>query len=138
MMQNDYEAPIKSVGHGITCSCDLRDNESVWRVMLELSQDIGHRLRVYGLAAMGVRLAVRSNDLSGSQYQTQLSYPQPESDGDRSGGKDAVFDALFLEHAGQVAHGDRDQPCPQRSADAAGHVWRRAAARAPPEAGGLR
>ena len=75
VMQNDYEAPIKSVGHGITCSCDLRDNESVWRVMLELSQDIGHRLRVYGLAAMGVRLAVRSNDLSGSQYQTQLSYP---------------------------------------------------------------
>ena len=75
VMQNDYEAPIKSVGHGITCSCDLRDNESVWRVMLELSQDIGHRLRVYGLAARGVRLAVRSNDLSGSQYQTQLSYP---------------------------------------------------------------
>ena len=29
VMQNDYEAPIKSVGHGITCSCDLRDNESV-------------------------------------------------------------------------------------------------------------
>ncbi len=75
IMQTDYEAPIKSVGHGITCSCDLMNNDSVWRVMLELCQDIGHRLRVYGLSAKGVRLAVRSNDLSGRQYQVQLGYP---------------------------------------------------------------
>lgn len=75
IMQNEYEAPIKSVGHGITCSCDLHSNEDVWKVMLELTQDIGHRLRQYGLSAKGVRLAVRSNDLSGNQYQTQLRYP---------------------------------------------------------------
>ena len=75
IMQNEYEAPIKSVGHGITCSCDLHSNEEVWRVILELTQDIGHRLRVYGLAAKGVRLAIRSNDLSGNQYQAQLQYP---------------------------------------------------------------
>lgn len=75
VMQANYEAPIKSVGHGITCSCDLRDHESVWRVMLELCQDIGHRLRLYDLSAQGVRLAVRGNDLSTSQYQAQLGYP---------------------------------------------------------------
>ena len=75
VMQANYEAPIKSVGHGITCSCDLRDHESVWRVMLELCQDIGHRLRLYDLSAQGVRVAVRGNDLSTSQYQAQLGYP---------------------------------------------------------------
>lgn len=75
VMRVNYEAPIKSVGHGITCSCDLRDHESVWRVMLELCQDIGHRLRLYDLSAQGVRLAVRGNDLSTSQYQAQLGYP---------------------------------------------------------------
>ena len=72
---NGYSAPIKSVGHGITCSCDLHSNDDVWKVMLELSQDIGHRLRSYGLAAKGVRLAVRGNDLGGRQYQVQMRYP---------------------------------------------------------------
>jgi len=75
IMQNDYSAPLQSVGHGITCSCDLHTNESVWKVILELCQDIGHRLRIHNLAAKGIRLAVRSNDLNGSQYQTQLIYP---------------------------------------------------------------
>ena len=75
IMPNGYEAPIKSVGHGITCSCDLHSNDDVWKVMLELSQDIGHRLRSYGLAAKGVRIMVRGNDLGFCQYQTQLRYP---------------------------------------------------------------
>ena len=29
IMPNGYEAPIKSVGHGITCSCDLHSNDDV-------------------------------------------------------------------------------------------------------------
>lgn len=37
VMPDGYEAPIKSVGHGITCSCDLHKNEEVWKVMLELT-----------------------------------------------------------------------------------------------------
>ena len=60
-----YEAPIKSVGHGITCSCDLHHNEEVWKVMLELSQDIGRRLREYHLCGKGVRLYIRENELDG-------------------------------------------------------------------------
>lgn len=75
VMPDGYEVPIKSVGHGITCTCDLQKSEDVWCVILELSQDIGHRLRLYGLAARGVRLGIRGSDLSGSQYQAQLSFP---------------------------------------------------------------
>lgn len=70
-----YEAPIKSVGHGITCSCDLHHNEEVWKVMLELSQDIGRRLREYHLCGKGVRLYIRENELDGMMHQMQLPYP---------------------------------------------------------------
>ena len=75
VMPDGYEAPIKSVGHGITCSCDLHQNEEVWKVMLELSQDIGHRLREYHLCAKGVKLYVRENELNGMMHQMQLPYP---------------------------------------------------------------
>lgn len=64
--------PIKSVGHGITCVSDLNNNNEVWKVMLELSQDIGHRLRRYDLKAGGVQLCVRSNDLRFKQFQGML------------------------------------------------------------------
>lgn len=75
VMHKDFVSPIKSIGHGITCIADLKDEEEVYRVMLELSQDIGHKLRVNGLIAAGVQVRVRSNDLSGRQYQMQFDTP---------------------------------------------------------------
>ena len=68
----DFEAPVKSIGHGITCVADLEDEEAVWRVMLELSQDVGHRLRVHELSARGVQIWIRGNDLGGVQFQCKL------------------------------------------------------------------
>ena len=73
VMNKDFVSPVKSVGHGITCVADLLNEEEVWKVMLELSQDIGHRLRIHKLKASGVQIAVRSNDLSGRQFQGKLS-----------------------------------------------------------------
>lgn len=74
VMHKDFVAPIKSVGHGITCVSDLENEEEVWKVMLELSQDVGHRLRVHGLAAQGVQIFIRGNDLYGTQYQCRLPF----------------------------------------------------------------
>lgn len=74
VMPVDYEEPVKTLGHGITCTADLYDEDEVGRVMLELAQDLGHRLRLHKLAATGVQIAVRSKDLSYSQYQTPLLY----------------------------------------------------------------
>jgi len=68
----NYTPPIKSIGHGITCVSDLENKEEVWKVILELSQDIGHRLRVHELTAQGVQVMVRGNDLGFQQYQCQL------------------------------------------------------------------
>ena len=74
VMPSDFVSPIKSVGHGITCVCDLEDDESVWKVILELSQDVGHRLRVHGLSARGVQLSIRGTDLGGCQFQCRIPY----------------------------------------------------------------
>jgi DNA polymerase-4 len=72
VMHKDFVSPIKSIGHGITCIADLENEEEVYKVMLELSQDVGHRLRVHGLTAQGVQLWIRGKDLSGMQFQCKL------------------------------------------------------------------
>ena len=72
VMPQDFVSPVKSVGHGITCSADLENEEEVYKVMLELSQDVGHRLRVHGLTAGGVQIWIRTNELDGMQCQCRL------------------------------------------------------------------
>ena len=72
VMHRDFVSPMKSIGHGITCRTDLVNDDEVWKVLLELSQDVGHRLRVHGLSARGVQVWVRENDLYGEQYQCRL------------------------------------------------------------------
>lgn len=74
VMHKDFVSPVKSVGHGITCTADLENEEEVFKVMLELSQDVGHRLRVHGLTARGVQLWIRANDLTGMQCQCKLPF----------------------------------------------------------------
>ena len=72
VMPNGYEIPIKSVGHGSTCIRDLYTEEEVWKVLYELAQDVGRRLRMHGIRARGVALWVRDCDLGGNGYQTRL------------------------------------------------------------------
>ena len=74
VMHKDFVSPVKSIGHGITCNADLENEEEVFKVMLELSQDVGHRLRVHGLAARGVQIWIRTNDLGGMQCQCKLPF----------------------------------------------------------------
>lgn len=68
----DYEPPMKSVGHGITTMQDLENNAEVWNIMLALTQDIGHKLRVYNKNAGGVAIYIRDCELHGKQWQCQL------------------------------------------------------------------
>jgi len=72
VMQKDFVSPVKSIGHGITCTADLENEEEVYKVMLELAQDVGHRLRVHELSARGVQLYIRDNSLFGDQFQCKL------------------------------------------------------------------
>ncbi len=75
VMHRDYESQVKSVGHGITCNTDVQTEEEAWLVLLALSQDIGHRLRVHGLSAGGVQLTVKDKDLDYRQCQAQIRLP---------------------------------------------------------------
>lgn len=73
--QKDFVSPVKSVGHGITTVKDLDTSEQVWLVFLELTQDIGHKLRVHGLSAEGVAIHIRDNTLYTKQWQTKIELP---------------------------------------------------------------
>ena len=72
VMKNDFHSPVKSIGHGTTCTSDLETDEEVWKIMLHLTQDLGHRLRVHDMKANGVQITVKDNSLSYRQYQMQL------------------------------------------------------------------
>lgn len=75
VVPRDPEVPDKTVGHGITTLRDLVCSEEVWPVMLELTQDVGHRLYVWGKRATGVAISVRDNLLASKQWQCHLPYP---------------------------------------------------------------
>ena len=75
VMPCDYEAEIKSVGHGVTCTEDLINREEVYRVFLELAQEVGRKLRTKNLAAMKVKIYVRDNTLAHKEYQGKLEFP---------------------------------------------------------------
>ena len=64
--------PAKSVGHGITTLQDLTNSEEVWRVILELCQEIGHRLFTMDQKARAVSISVKDNSLQCKMWQGQL------------------------------------------------------------------
>lgn len=69
----DYSPPIKSIGHGITCSTDLMEENEVWQVVSGLAQDVSHRLRKHCLMAGGVQLTIKDNTLQSCQHQCILT-----------------------------------------------------------------
>lgn len=75
VMPCDYDPPIKSIGHGITCTDDLLTKDEVRHVFMELSQEVGLKLRRNKLAATRVRISVRDNTLSHREYQGKLAFP---------------------------------------------------------------
>lgn len=71
----DFASPVKSVGHGTTTAADLHSEEQVWMVMLELAQEIGHKLRVLQKRAGGVAIHIRDCALHSKQWQVKLAQP---------------------------------------------------------------
>ena len=64
----DIEVPDKTVGHGMTAVQDLESPAEVWKFMLELCQDIGHRLFVFNKKATGIAIAIRDKNLFTKQW----------------------------------------------------------------------
>ena len=74
VMYSDYRPIVKSVGHGTTTVEDLKSNEEVWITILELTQDIGHRLKKLGLNCMGISICIRNEDLMFKEWQRKLNF----------------------------------------------------------------
>ena len=79
VMPYGYRAPVKSVGHGVTCRSDLTEKDEMFRILLELSQDIGRKLRAHHLLAGGVQIGVRDSHLATRQYQCMLEIPTADA-----------------------------------------------------------
>lgn len=65
----------KSCGHGITTLQELISPGEVWNIMLELCQDIGHRLRQSNKKATGIAIMIRDSELFTKQWQSGISQP---------------------------------------------------------------
>lgn len=69
------EEQAKQVGHGVTCVADLSDLEEARAVLVALTQEIGHKLRLLKLQANGVQVTVRDNGLAFESWQEKLETP---------------------------------------------------------------
>ena len=65
----DELSDAKSVGHGITTTKDLENEDEVWKLMLSLSKEIGIKLREYKKRAKGISISIRDNLLFTKQWQ---------------------------------------------------------------------
>ena len=72
VVARDIEVLDKSVGNGVTAPYDLETSDEVWKLMLELSQEIGHRLSVFGKQAGSVAIQIKDNSLNVKQWQAPL------------------------------------------------------------------
>ena len=63
---------VKSISHGITTVKDLSNDDEVWKVMLELAQEIGLKLRSKKLRANGVSVSIRDEKLYWAQFQEKF------------------------------------------------------------------
>lgn len=75
----NYTPPIKSIGHGITCTSDLGTNTEVWKVMFALSRDIAHKLRKNRLMAEGVSIGIKDTELCSREFQCKTKKPTHNS-----------------------------------------------------------
>lgn len=67
--------PVYSIGKGITCTEDLKTIDEVGRVLVELAQDVGMRMREYHAFASGIEVGVRGSGLSFISYRERLETP---------------------------------------------------------------
>ncbi len=59
----------KSIGNGMTAAIDIETPDGVWQLMLELCQELGHRLTVSGKKASTVSIQIKDNQLNVKQWQ---------------------------------------------------------------------
>ena len=70
--ESGYEPESKSIGHGTTARFDLSTNEEVKILISELSQEVAQRLKKENLAARGIQLTIKDNDLMNHDFRKTI------------------------------------------------------------------
>ncbi len=65
----------QSIGHGATCRQDLEDNYTVWLGLMELAEDVSHRLISNNCKAQCVQLYVKDNTFRMFEFHAPIHYP---------------------------------------------------------------
>ena len=76
VMNQDERCPIKSVGHGTTTTVDLTDEREVFDTIIELSEEIGMKLRKNHISCGGVAVSA----LEMAQNSVRYSWSRKEVD----------------------------------------------------------
>ncbi len=71
----NYQAPVKSIGRGTTNPVDLKNNDEVYKIIMQMSQNVSHKLRKHSLKAGGVQISVKDSNLTVKQFQSPLAIP---------------------------------------------------------------
>lgn len=74
VLPSDCRIPAKSIGHGVTTVSDLKTNDEVRRVMLELTTDISHKLRSGRVFAGGIQIDIRDSKLCNFGSMKKLDF----------------------------------------------------------------
>lgn len=69
------KAPVKSIGRGITCIDNLKDNAEVLRVIKELSCIVSEKLISEQLEANSLQLTIKTDNLEIVSYSVNLIFP---------------------------------------------------------------
>lgn len=72
---NGYTPVPQSIGHGATCRQDLEDNYTVWLGLVELAEDVSHRLIESDCKAQCVQLYVKDSTFRFFEFHAQIHYP---------------------------------------------------------------
>ena len=65
----------KSIGRSVTPPQDITSAGQVWKLYLEISEDIARQLRKYGLYAGGLQVHTRTTALEVKEYSRSLGVP---------------------------------------------------------------
>ena len=65
----------KSIGRSVTPSCDIKDREEVWKIFLEISEDISRQLHTKDLYATCIQVHTRDTSLNIKEFGKTFSTP---------------------------------------------------------------
>lgn len=65
----------KSIGRSVTPAHDITDAEQVWKIFLQIAEDISHQLRTHSLYAGGLQVHTRTTTLKVKEFSRTLDVP---------------------------------------------------------------